>query len=79
MAANITFKHAADADAWAIHADPRLEALTAALCDVAAGHGVPMPLVVTSFWRPTDRDSVHAYGRGADFRTRDWPWPPWRP
>jgi hypothetical protein len=69
----IRFKNDADKRAWPAHADPRLVEVVELLARIATGHGVPMPLTITSFLRPAPRTSVHAWGRGADIRTRDWP------
>jgi hypothetical protein len=53
--------------------DARLQCLVAMAAHYMAWAYEYEPLVLTSLWRPSDTDSVHAHGRGADIRSRDMP------
>jgi len=67
----VHFKEETDAAFWPQEADWRLVLVFDSLCHYLRGYGVGS-VVITSFMRPNDPGSVHAFGRGLDIRTHDF-------
>ena len=72
MHSTLRFKHGSDRIAWP-KADRRLAVMVEFVQRWLVDEAGVYHLMITSFYRPEDPGSVHAYYRGADIRTRDMP------